>query len=77
MSRDAVERIPGPLRRMLGFVVAGLVVYGLFVVAAALLYQSDAAMGTAYGLSSVLAAAIAAFYLVYLGGLSRLRDLLG
>lgn len=72
----ALERIPAPLRRMLGFVIAGTAIYGLFVLAATALYPSGAAIGTAYGLSAVLSAAIAAFYLVYLGGFARLRDLL-
>lgn len=72
----AFERIPEPLRRMLGFLVVGVTVYGLFVLAATALYPSNASIGTAYGLTSVVSAAIAAFYLVYLGGYTRLHDLL-
>lgn len=73
---SVVERLGPSLRRIGLFVLVGLVVYAIFVAAARVLYPSGAA-GAAYGLSSLAAASIAAYYAVYLGGFDRLRDLLG
>ena len=74
---SALDRLGPSLRRIGLFVLVGVVVYVLFVAAARLLYPSTGAIGPTYALSSVVAGGIAAYYLVYLGGFARLRDLLG
>lgn len=77
MRPAALERIPAPLRRVAAFTVAGAVVYVVLLAAGALLFPASASPGSGYALSATVAAGVAALYLVYLGGIARLRDLLG
>lgn len=76
MTAPASERVPPPIRRVVAFFVAGAVVYAVSLALGRLLFSPIVASGTAYGLSSIVAAAIAAFYLVYLDGFARLDALL-
>lgn len=72
----ALERIPAPVRRVAAFTLAALVVYAVLLGVGTLFLGSAAAPGSFYSLSATVAAAVAAMYLVYLGGFGRLRHLL-
>lgn len=76
MKSAAMDRVPAPVRRVAAFVVVGVVVYALFLVIGSLVFPPAVSAGPTYALSSTIAAGIAAFYLVYLRGFARIRDLL-
>ena len=77
MSTSGLARIPGPIRRVVAFTLAALVVYGVLLAVGTLFLGPAAAPGSVYSLSATVAAGLAAMYLVYLGGFGRLRELLG
>ena len=76
MSAAALERVPGPVRRVVVFTLVGVVVYAVLLAVGTLVLGPAAAPGSGYSLSATVAAGVAALYLVYLGGLARLRNLL-
>lgn len=76
MSVAGLERIPGPVRRIVLFSIAGALVYVVLLAVGGVLFAPDVSSGSSYALASTVAAGFAAFYLVYLGGFRRLRDLL-
>lgn len=71
-----LDRVPAPVLRVTVFTGAAIVVYLLLLGIGALVFSPAALSGSGYGLTSIIAAALAAYYLVYRGGLARLRDLL-
>lgn len=75
MSPTALERVPGPVRRIVAFTLVGVLVYVVLLAIGRVLFALAVASGPTYALTSTLAAGFAAFYLVYLGGFRRLRDL--
>ena len=75
MSASALDRVPGPIRRVVAFTLVGALVYGLLLALGTLL-PIPAGPGTGYSISATVAAGIAALYLVYLGGFARLLGLL-
>jgi len=76
VSPGAFDGVPGPVRRVVGLTVAGAVVYAVLLGLGAVLFSPAAVADSNYRFTSVLAAALAAYYLVYSGGFARLRDLL-
>ena len=74
MSTTALERVPGPVRRIVAFTLAGALVYVVLLALGRVLFAPAVASGSTYVLASTVAAGLAAFYLVYLGGFRRLRD---
>ena len=72
----ALDRIPGPIRRVVAFTLVGALVYGILLVVGALLLPIPTGPGTGYSISATVAAGIAALYLVYLGGFARFLGLL-
>lgn len=76
MTPPALERVPAPVRRIVAFTLVAAVVYLVLLAAGALFLPSSSAPGSGYSLSATVAAAVAALYLVYLGGFARLHDVL-
>lgn len=76
MTPPALERVPAPARRIVAFTLVAGIVYLLLLAVGALFLPSSSAPGSGYSISATVAAAVAGLYLVYLGGLARLRDVL-
>lgn len=69
------DSVPSPVVRVVVFTVIAVSVYGVLLGAGVVLFPESWYAGS-YRLSATIAAAGAALYLVYLGGLGKLRDLL-
>lgn|GEM_PF-4253169 len=70
-----LESVPAPVRRVAAFTLVAFVVYAVLLGAGLLIFPGSWGTG-GYRLSVTIAAAGAALYLVYLGGLEKLRDVL-
>lgn len=74
---SGLERVPAPLRRMAGLLVAGFAAYGLLVGAGTVLLPPAVTGGSTFRFWATVGAAGTAYFLVYHGGYARIRDRLG